>query len=85
MPLTKFNFKPGINKQDSDLASEGMWKDSDMVRFRYGQPEKIGGWKYVTTDSLIGAARGQFAWTDLDGVKFDAIGTDRKLYIYSEG
>ena len=64
MPLTKFNFKPGINKQDSDLASEGMWKDSDMVRFRYGQPEKIGGWKYITTDSLIGAARGQFAWTD---------------------
>jgi len=85
MPLTKFNFKPGINKQDSDLGSEGGWKDSDMVRFRYGQPEKIGGWTYVTTDSLIGAARGQFAWTDLDGVKFDALGTDRKLYIYSEG
>jgi len=85
MPLTKFNFKPGINKQDSDLASEGMWKDSDMVRFRYGQPEKIGGWSLVTSDTLIGAARGQFAWTDLDGVKFDALGTDRKLYIYSEG
>ena len=85
MPLTKFNFKPGINKQDSDLASEGMWKDSDMVRFRYGQPEKIGGWSLVTTDTLIGAARGQFAWTDLDGVKFDVLGTDRKLYVYSEG
>ena len=85
MPLTKFNFKPGINKQDSDLGSEGGWKDSDMVRFRYGQPEKIGGWSLVTSDTLIGAARGQFAWTDLDGVKFDALGTDRKLYIYSEG
>ena len=83
--LRKIVFKPGINKQDSDLGSEGGWKDSDMVRFRYGQPEKIGGWEYVTTDGLIGAARGQFAWTDLNGVKFDALGTDRKLYVYSEG
>jgi hypothetical protein len=85
MPITKFNFQPGINKQDSDLAAENTWKDSDLIRFRYGKPEKIGGWSKLSSTAIIGAVREQFAWTSLTGTKYDALGTDRKLYVYSEG
>ena len=44
MPLTKLQFKPGINKENTSYSNEGGWRDSDKIRFRFGVPEKIGGW-----------------------------------------
>tara|TARA_R110000803_G_scaffold25935_2_gene61839 strand:- start:1999 stop:3855 length:1857 start_codon:yes stop_codon:yes gene_type:complete len=85
MPLTKISFAPGIDKQDTEYGAAGRWTDSDFVRFRYGLPEKIGGWIYLINDTLIGVARDMHAWTSLDGVRYTAIGTDRKLYVYTEG
>ena len=85
MPLTKIAFAPGIDKQDTEYGAAGRWTDSDMVRFRYGLPEKIGGWIELLSDKLIGVVRDMKAWTDLDGVRYTALGTDRKLYIYTEG
>ena len=85
MPLTKISFAPGIDKQDTEYGAAGRWTDSDFVRFRYGLPEKIGGWIYLINDTLIGVARDMHAWTSLDGVRYTAIGTDRKLYEYTEG
>ena len=85
MPLTKIAFAPGIDKQDTEYGAAGRWTDSDMVRFRYGLPEKIGGWIKLINSTLVGVARDMHAWTSLDGVRYTAIGTDRKLYIYSEG
>jgi hypothetical protein len=85
MPLTKIAFAPGIDKQDTEYGAAGRWTDSDFVRFRYGLPEKIGGWIKLINSTLVGVARAMHAWTSLDGVRYTAIGTDRKLYIYSEG
>ena len=85
MPLTKIAFAPGIDKQDTEYGAAGRWTDSDMVRFRYGLPEKIGGWIKLINSTLVGVARDMHAWTSLDGVRYTAIGTDRKLYIYTEG
>jgi len=85
MPLTKIGFAPGIDKQDTEYGAAGRWTDSDFVRFRYGLPEKIGGWIYLINETLIGVARDIHAWTSLDGVRYTAIGTDRKLYVYTEG
>lgn len=85
MPLTKIAFAPGIDKQDTEYGAAGRWTDSDFVRFRYGLPEKIGGWIKLINSTLVGVARDMHAWTSLDGVRYTAIGTDRKLYIYSEG
>ena len=85
MPLTKIAFAPGIDKQDTEYGAAGRWTDSDFVRFRYGLPEKIGGWIKLIQNTLVGVARDMHAWTDLNGVRYTAIGTDRKLYIYTEG
>ena len=85
MPLTKIAFAPGIDKQDTEYGAAGRWTDSDMVRFRYGLPEKIGGWVELISEKLIGVIRDMHPWTDLDGIRYTALGTDRKLYIYSEG
>ena len=85
MPLTKIQFQPGIDKQDTEYGAEGRWTDSDMVRFRYGLPEKIGGWVKLISSTLVGVVRDLHAWTDLDGIRYMALGTDRKLYVYSEG
>ena len=85
MPLTKIAFAPGIDKQDTEYGAAGRWVDSDFVRFRYGLPEKIGGWIKLISNTLVGVARDMHAWTDLNGVRYTAIGTDRKLYIYTEG
>ena len=84
MPITKVKFpRPGINKQDTSYGAEGGWVDCDNVRFRYGVPEKIGGWQNVAPPfNLIGVARDIHNYNDLAGDSLCAIGTDRKLYIY---
>ena len=82
MPLTKVQFRPGFNKQASDSGAENQWVDGDFVRFRYGMPEKIGGWQEIQDKNLVGAARESHAWADLDGRRFLAIGTDKILYVY---
>ena len=85
MPITKIQFEPGIDKQNTDISSKGKWTDGDKVRFRYGYPEKMGGWEKVSTTTFIGVARAQLAWNSLDGTAYDIFGTHKKLYVYSEG
>lgn len=85
MALTKIPFQPGFNKQITDTQAENVWVNGDNVRFRYGQPEKIGGWLQVNAETLIGVARAQHVFNDLDGRKYAAIGTNRCLYIYYSG
>jgi len=83
MPLTKVNFAPGFNKQASDSGAENQWVDGDYVRFRYGMPEKIGGWQEILNEQLVGAVRASHSWADLDGRKYVALGTNKILYIYN--
>ena len=83
--LTKIKFAPGIDKQDTAVGAEGRWVDSDNVRFRYGLPEKVGGWQSLLTDSIVGVARKQHAFVDTEGNRYIAIGTDKFLLIYFEG
>jgi hypothetical protein len=85
MPLKKIPLKAGFNKQDTATAAEGQWIDGDFVRFRYGYPEKIGGWREILNQELAGVARAQHTWTDLEGNKYAAIGTNKLLVIYFEG
>jgi len=83
--LQKLGFLPGFNKQVSELGAEGQWFDGDNVRFRYGTPEKIGGWDQLGADKLTGATRALHHWDDNAGVKYAALGTNRILYVYSGG
>jgi hypothetical protein len=83
--LTKIKFAPGIDKQDTAVGAEGRWVDSDNVRFRYGLPEKVGGWQSLLNDSIVGVARKQHAFVDKEGNRYVAIGTDKFLLIYFEG
>ena len=85
MPLTKVQIAPGFNKQVTATGAEGKWTDGDFVRFRYGLPEKIGGWEQLVNSTIVGAAREQFVWADLDGRRYAAIGTNKVLIIYYEG
>ncbi len=75
--LTQIKFAPGIDKQDTSVGAEGRWVDSDNVRFRYGLPEKVGGWSSLITDTMVGVARAMHAFTDLSGNRYVAIGTDK--------
>ena len=83
MPLSKLVFKPGVNKDQTDYASEGSWYYMDKVRFRSGFPEKIGGWTVKTFESYVGSARSIFTWTGYDGSRLVAIGTNEKIYVNS--
>ena len=83
--LQKLGFPPGFNKQVTETGAEGQWFDGDNVRFRYGTPEKIGGWRQLGADKLTGAARALHHWDDNAGIKYAAIGTNRILYVYSGG
>ena len=82
--LQKLQFKPGFNKQITQSGAESQWTDGDFVRFRYGLPEKIGGWEQLTIENLTlpGAARAQHTWTSLAGEKYAAIGTSQGLFLY---
>ncbi len=85
MTLIKVQVAPGVDKQDTEYGAEGRWTNTDNVRFRYGLPEKIGGWDKVTTDALVGAARGIITWFSLDGDQYAITGTNKKLYVYQNG
>ena len=83
--LQKVNFLPGFNKQVTATGAEGQWTGGDYVRFRYGTPEKLGGWDQLGGDNLTGAARALHHFDDNAGIKYAAIGTNRILYVYSGG
>ena len=85
MPLTNVVIQPGFNKQVTETGAEGQWTDGDFVRFRYGLPEKIGGWEQITGSTLVGAVREQLVYADLDGRRYVALGTNKLLVIYYEG
>ena len=84
MPLTNVQIRPGLNKSDTPSGAEGQWIDGDFVRFRYGQPEKIGGFQAIGQHTISGPARAQHCWNDLEGRKYAALGTSKALYIYYE-
>jgi hypothetical protein len=85
MPLIKVPFKPGFNKQLTKTTAEYQWTDGDFVRFRYGEPEKMGGWTQPLANTLPGVARDIHNWSALDGTKYIAIGTTKGLFLYFEG
>jgi len=85
MALIDFKVLPGIDKQDTESGAENRWVDCDNVRFRYGLPEKVGGWSSLITESIVGVARKEFAFVDLEGNRYVAIGTDKFLLLYFEG
>ena len=83
--LQKIGFLPGFNKQITETTAEGQWVDGDNVRFRYGTPEKIGGWSQLGENKMTGAARALFHLVNKAGTKYAIIGTNRILYAYSGG
>ena len=83
--LQKVNFQPGFNKQVTATGGEGQWVNGDNVRFRYGYPEKIGGWAQLGSTSLTGRNTAIHHFVNTTGIKFAALGTNRILYVYSGG
>ena len=89
MKLVDLKFQPGVDKQDTAYSAGDQRKyvDSDFVRFHYGKPERWQGWKYLPNPNktIVGVVRDTHSWIGLDGTRYLALGTDRKLYLYSEG
>ena len=85
MPLTKLQFKPGINREVTSYSNEGGWFDGDKIRFRMGFPEKIGGWVKSSSNAFLGTCRALHAWVALSGEKYLGVGTNLKYYINEGG
>jgi hypothetical protein len=81
MPLTKLQFKPGIISDVTSYSNEGGFIDGDKVRFRFGFPEKFGGWSKYSLSTYVGTARRLHNWVALDGSDFLGVGTNLKYYI----
>lgn len=81
MPLTKLQFKPGINREVTSYSNEGGWRDCDKIRFRFGYPEKMGGWSKYTSSTYLGTVRALHNWIALDGSDFLGLGSHIKYYI----
>jgi len=85
MPLTKLQFKPGINRETTSYSNEGGWFDCDKIRFRMGFPEKIGGWVKNSANAFLGTCRALHPWVSLSGEKFIGVGTGLKYYLNEGG
>ena len=81
MPLTKLQFRPGINREVTSYSNEGGWRDCDKIRFRFGYPEKMGGWQKFTEETYDGSVRALHNWIALDGSDFLGLGSHLKYYI----
>jgi hypothetical protein len=81
MALSKFIFRPGINREGTEYDNEGGWFDSNLIRFKNGRVQKIGGWAKDTLDTYLGKARALHAWVSLEGSKYLGVGTTFKYYI----
>jgi hypothetical protein len=81
MALTKLVFRPGINRETTAYANEGGWFDGNLIRFRAGKPESIGGWTRYTNAQMLGTGRSLFSWTALDGTTYTGLGTNLKYYV----
>ena len=85
MPLTKLEFRPGINRESTSYSNEGGWFDSEKIRFRAGYPEKIGGWLRYSDSAFLGDCRGLHPFVALDGTKYIGVGTHLKYYLNQGG
>ena len=87
MALLRLFLKPGIDKQNTEYGAEGGWVDGDYIRFRYGLPEKVGGWTQFgnTQVNFVGSTSDIFTWNGLDGAPYAALGTNRKVYAFYGG
>ena len=83
--LQKVKFAPGFNKQVTATGGEGQWVNGDNVRFRYGKPEKIGGWSQLGSVAITGRATAVHHFVNTSGIKYAVLGTNRILYAYSGG
>ena len=83
--LQKIGFLPGFNKQVTETGAESRWTGGENVRFRYGTPEKLGGWSQLGTNKLTGAARAQHHMVSNTSINYSIIGTNRILYAYTGG
>jgi hypothetical protein len=81
MPLTSLKFRPGINRETTSYSNKGGWNDCDLVRFRFGYPEKLGGWEKYSTNTFLGSSRSLHSWANLEGNKYLGLGTEKKFYI----
>ena len=81
MPLQIIEFKPGIDKESTDYAAKGGWVDGNLIRFRKGRVEKVGGWNKLGDSYFLGIARALHSWISLSGTRFLGLGTTFKYYI----
>jgi hypothetical protein len=79
--MRKLQFKPGVNQEITSYSNEGGWRDCDKIRFRFGYPEKIGGWEKYSSSTYLGSARSLHNWIALDGSNYLGVGTHLKYYI----
>lgn len=85
MPLKKILFKPGVNRENTRYTTEGGWYESNLVRFRQGTPEKIGGWQRISANTFLGVCRSLWNWVTLGGSNLVGVGTNLKFYIENGG
>jgi len=85
MPLQKFLFKPGVNRENTRYTTEGGWYEGDKIRFRQGNPEKIGGWTPFAGGTFLGICRSLWNWITLAGESLIGVGTNLYFYILNGG
>ena len=85
MPLQKILFKPGVNKENTRYTTEGGWYDCDKIRFRQGNPEILGGWQRISSNTFNGVCRSLWNWTTLTNLSLVGVGTNTKFYIQNGG
>ena len=81
MALQTLEFQPGVNKESTDYSAKGGWVDANLVRFRKGRVEKVGGWLKLGSNTYLGTGRALHSWISLGGTRFLGVGTTFKYYI----
>lgn len=84
MSFIPLEFEAGLGSGGTDYQHKGGWMASDLVFWNQDVMGPIPGWAQRSTGAMSGKVRAAIAWRDATTIRWQAFGSNSKLYAVSQ-